>query len=59
MRIGTFMGRKMIKSMAAAVLSRSLPSSNGISHYELEEEGGELLEAEASLEYLCNLAPHR
>lgn len=58
-RIGTFMGRKMIKSMAAAVLSRSLPSSNGISHYELEEEGGELLEAEASLDYLCNLAPHR
>lgn len=58
-RIGTFMGRKMIKSMAAAVLSRSLPSSNGISHYELEEEGGELLEVEASLDYLCNLAPHR
>lgn len=58
-RIGTFMGRKMIKSMAAAVLSRSLPSSNGIIHDELEEEGGELLEAEASLDYLCNLAPHR
>ena len=59
MRIGTFMGLKMIKSIAAAVLSRSFPSSNGINHDELEEEGEELLEAEASLDYLCNLSPHR
>lgn len=58
-RVGTFMGQKMIKATAAATLSKSLPSSNGIGHDELEEEGGELLEAESSLDYLCNLSPHR
>ncbi|KAF9617864.1 hypothetical protein IFM89_039083 [Coptis chinensis] len=50
-RIGTFMGRKMIKSMASAQLSRTCN--------DFEEDGVELLEAEASLEYLCNLPPHR
>lgn len=57
-RIGTFMGRKMIKSIASAMLGES-PSANGINHDELEEDGFELLQAEASLDYLCNLLPHR
>ncbi|KAK9265993.1 hypothetical protein L1049_012493 [Liquidambar formosana] len=64
-RIGTFMGRKMIKSMASSLLSRSF--SNGgscqqvdqINSDEMEEDGRELLDAEASLNYLCNLSPHR
>ncbi|XP_042495779.1 L-arabinokinase-like [Macadamia integrifolia] len=64
-RIGAFMGRKMIKSMASSLLSPSsstdyshqLVDSNGID--EFEEGGVELVEAEASLDYLCNLPPHR
>ncbi|KAJ4963559.1 hypothetical protein NE237_023498 [Protea cynaroides] len=66
-RIGAFMGRKMIKSMASLLLSRSLSTdyspqivdSNGINSDEFEEDDCELLEAEASLDYLCNLSPHR
>lgn len=53
------MGRKMIKSIASSMLSRSLPSSNGENVDELEDDGVELIEAEASLDYLCNLSPHR
>ncbi|XP_077238581.1 L-arabinokinase-like [Tasmannia lanceolata] len=64
-RIGAFMGLKMIKSEAAALLSRSVGSvnppqhENGTNSYEFEEHGIELLEAEASLDYLCNVSPHR
>ncbi|KAF2283531.1 hypothetical protein GH714_011857 [Hevea brasiliensis] len=58
-RIGAFMGRKMIKSMASAILSRSLPSINGSILDELEDYGSELLKNESSLDYLCNLSPHR
>ncbi|XP_057959403.1 L-arabinokinase-like [Malania oleifera] len=58
-RIGAYMGLKMIKSVASTVLSRSLPYANGINHDDLEEDGIELLETEASLGYLCNLSPHR
>ncbi|KAB1204464.1 L-arabinokinase [Morella rubra] len=58
-RIGAFMGLKMIKSVACSMLSRSLPSANGVNLDELEDDGVELLEAEASLDYLCNLSPHR
>lgn len=64
-RIGAFMGRKMIKSIASALLSRSLPGSSSpqvvdaINSDEFEEHGINLLEAEASLDYLCNLSPHR
>lgn len=58
-RIGAFMGLKMIKSVACSMLSRSLPSANGVNLEELEDDGVELLEAEASLDYLCNLSPHR
>jgi L-arabinokinase len=58
-RIGAFMGRKMIKSIASSMLSQSLPSANGTNLDELEDDGVELLQAEASLDYLCNLSPHR
>ncbi|KAL2544492.1 L-arabinokinase [Forsythia ovata] len=52
------MGRKIVKSMASEQLSHSL-STNGMIADELEEDAVELLEAEASLDYLCNLSPHR
>uniref|UniRef100_A0A7N0U897 L-arabinokinase n=1 Tax=Kalanchoe fedtschenkoi TaxID=63787 RepID=A0A7N0U897_KALFE len=56
-RIGTFMGRKMIKTIAASMLPQS---SNGDLHQsDLEDDGIELFEAESSLDYLCNLSPHR
>ncbi|XP_068641434.1 L-arabinokinase-like [Aristolochia californica] len=64
-RIGAFMGRKIIKSMASTLLCRSkaeasgTPNENGAYSDEFEEHGIELLEAEASLDYLCNLPPHR
>jgi len=56
------MGRKIIKSEAAAVLSRSLPGANVLQDMnsdEYEEHGIEIIKSEASLEYLCNLPPHR
>ncbi|CAL5365063.1 unnamed protein product [Camellia sinensis] len=56
-RVGAFIGRKMIKSIASAMLSQSLSSANG-NIDELNEDGVELLQAEASLDYLCNLLPH-
>ncbi|XP_010263341.1 PREDICTED: L-arabinokinase-like [Nelumbo nucifera] len=64
-RIGTFMGRKMIKSIASSLLSHALSSANSQKHMDgiisddLEEDDGELLEDESSLDYLCNLSPHR
>ncbi|EXC32767.1 hypothetical protein L484_019881 [Morus notabilis] len=58
-RIAAFMGRKMIKSIASSILSRSLPDANGFNLDEFEDDGIELLKAEASLDYLCNLSPHR
>lgn len=58
-RIGAFMGQKMIKSIASSTLSRSLPSANGLIHDELEDHSVDLIKAEASLDYLCNLSPHR
>lgn len=58
-RAGAFMGQKMIQSTASGMLPQSLPSSNGINNIESEVDGVELLEAEASLDYLCNLSPHR
>ena len=64
-RVGAFMGRKMIKSVASELLSLSPSSANpsqqmdGIHSDEFEEDSRELLEAEASLDYLCNLPPHR
>lgn len=57
-RVGAFMGQKMIKSGACALLTQSSSSANGNTE-ELEEGAVELLQAEASLDYLCNLSPHR
>lgn len=57
-RVGAFMGRKIIKSIASTLLSQSL-SNNGMIPDDTEEDGVELLEAEATLDYLCNLPPHR
>ncbi|KAF9660618.1 hypothetical protein SADUNF_SadunfUnG0008100 [Salix dunnii] len=57
--IGAFMGRKMIKSIASSTLSRSQPSANGLIVDELEDDSVNLIKAEASLDYLCNLSPHR
>uniref|UniRef100_A0A0D9VC48 GHMP kinase N-terminal domain-containing protein n=1 Tax=Leersia perrieri TaxID=77586 RepID=A0A0D9VC48_9ORYZ len=63
-RVGTYMGRKMIKCAASDLLSESLPSSppmqsGDTNSDEYEEHGLDLLKSEASLEYLCNLPPHR
>ncbi|KAG9449316.1 hypothetical protein H6P81_009281 [Aristolochia fimbriata] len=64
-RIGAFMGRKIIKSSASAHLSFSKAgasgneNANGVYSDDFEEHGIGLLEAEASLDYLCNLPPHR
>ncbi|KAG2648476.1 hypothetical protein PVAP13_1NG027200 [Panicum virgatum] len=63
-RVGTYMGRKMIKCAASDLLSESLPScvptlSGDTNPEEYEEHGVDLLKSEASMEYLCNLPPHR
>ncbi|CAA7062623.1 unnamed protein product [Microthlaspi erraticum] len=50
-RIGAFIGKTMIRSVA----SSSFAESNS----EAEEESLELKESDASLDYLCNLSPHR
>lgn len=57
-RIGAFMGREMIKSTASNKLTKALSVANG-THTDESEESAEPLEAEKSLEYLCNLSPHR
>ncbi|KAE9588968.1 putative L-arabinokinase [Lupinus albus] len=56
-RIGTFMGLKMIKSKASDELSEL--RSDGVNHNEAGQDDIELLKQEASLDYLCNLLPHR
>ncbi|KAL4205295.1 hypothetical protein AMTRI_Chr01g113890 [Amborella trichopoda] len=64
-RIGAFMGRKIIKSTASTLFTCSLPNApaqknaDGTNCDEFEEQGMDLLETEASLDYLCNLSPHR
>ncbi|KAL2481881.1 L-arabinokinase [Abeliophyllum distichum] len=64
-RTGAFMGRKIIKSMASEQLKSSLSKNNtsqpvnGISSGEMDDDGIDFLENEASLDYLCNLSPHR
>jgi len=57
-RIGTFMGMKMIKAKASEELSNSC-AANGLNYDEVEQDDLELLKQEASLDYLCNLPPHR
>ncbi|XP_006401380.2 L-arabinokinase [Eutrema salsugineum] len=51
-RIGAFIGKTMIRSFA----SSSFAETNS---EEAEEESSELIESDASLDYLCNLSPHR
>ncbi|MQL74864.1 hypothetical protein Taro_007244, partial [Colocasia esculenta] len=63
-RIGTFMGRTMIKSAASALLSQCLAMNNlqqadGMNSDEIEEDGVELLKNEVLQDYLCNLSTHR
>ena len=63
-RVGTYMGRKMIKCAASDILSESLSSclpmqSGDTNPEEYEGHGVDLLKSEASTEYLCNLPPHR
>lgn len=63
-RIGAFMGRKMIKSAANALLSQSpnnTPSQevDEVNSDENDESEMNLFEAEAELDYLCNLTTHR
>ncbi|KAA8519359.1 hypothetical protein F0562_013615 [Nyssa sinensis] len=53
------MGRKMIKSIASSMLSPTLSAENGENPDESEVDGAELLETDTSLDYLCNLSPHR
>ncbi|CAF2073391.1 L-arabinokinase-like isoform X1 [Brassica napus] len=48
-RIGAFIGKTMIRSFASSVTNSG----------EAEEESSELIEYDASLDYLCNLSPHR
>ncbi|KAH6798543.1 arabinose kinase [Perilla frutescens var. frutescens] len=63
-RIGTFMGRKMIKSLASEQLhsyitNRDLKKAGGLNNDEMDEDGRDLLEADAAMDYLCNISPHR
>lgn len=57
-RIGTFMGMKMIKSKASTELTE-MSAANGLNSDEVEQDDIELLKQETSLDYLCNLTPHR
>ncbi|GAU15232.1 hypothetical protein TSUD_09700 [Trifolium subterraneum] len=57
-RIGTFMGMKMIKSKASEELTE-MSAAKGLNSDDVEQDDIELLKQEASLECLCNLAPHR
>ncbi|KAK7320756.1 hypothetical protein VNO77_30525 [Canavalia gladiata] len=57
-RIGTFMGMKMIKAGASQELTE-MCAANGLNYDEVEQDDIELLKQEASLDYLCNLSPHR
>eukprot|EP00252_Welwitschia_mirabilis_P018224 TRINITY_DN4050_c0_g1_i1.p1 TRINITY_DN4050_c0_g1~~TRINITY_DN4050_c0_g1_i1.p1 ORF type:complete len:994 (+),score=238.94 TRINITY_DN4050_c0_g1_i1:493-3474(+) len=62
-RVGTFMGREIVKSTAANILSRLTANSqedgNDILSDEVDDHDPALLEKEATLDYLCNLQPHR
>ncbi|GLJ10428.1 hypothetical protein SUGI_0128050 [Cryptomeria japonica] len=64
-RVGTFMGRQIIRSTALTPLSQPSTATNlqeyrnGVIHDEIDEYGSVLLEKEAKLDYLCNLPPHR
>ncbi|TKY58252.1 L-arabinokinase protein [Spatholobus suberectus] len=56
-RIGTFMGMKMIKAKAVELSEKC--AANGLNYDEVEQDDIELLKQEVFLDYLCNLSPHR
>ncbi|KAH9305867.1 hypothetical protein KI387_010271, partial [Taxus chinensis] len=64
-RVGTFMGRQIIKLTASALLSQPSTATtlqectNGIMRDDFDEYESALLQKEATLDYLCNLPPHR
>ncbi|PUZ59232.1 hypothetical protein GQ55_4G024000 [Panicum hallii var. hallii] len=58
-RVGTYMGRKMIKCAASDLVSESLTSEAPVESDCHKENGMDLLKSEAAMEYLCNLPPHR
>ncbi|OQU77002.1 hypothetical protein SORBI_3010G253200 [Sorghum bicolor] len=58
-RVGTYMGRKMIKCAASDLVSESLTSGPPVQSDCYKENGMGVLKSEAALEYLCNLPPHR
>ncbi|AQK66871.1 L-arabinokinase [Zea mays] len=58
-RVGTYMGRKMIKCTASDLVSESLTSGSPAQSDCYKENGVGVLKSEAALEYLCNLPPHR
>ncbi|XP_062234198.1 L-arabinokinase-like isoform X2 [Phragmites australis] len=58
-RVGTYMGRKMIKCAASDLVSKFLTSEAPVQSDCYKEDCTDLLKSEAALEYLCNLPPHR
>uniref|UniRef100_A0ACD5UIC4 Uncharacterized protein n=1 Tax=Avena sativa TaxID=4498 RepID=A0ACD5UIC4_AVESA len=58
-RVGTYMGRKMIKCAAGDLVSVSSTSDAPAQSDDYKEKGRDVLSSEASMEYLCNLPPHR
>uniref|UniRef100_M1ALA5 Arabinose kinase n=3 Tax=Solanum tuberosum TaxID=4113 RepID=M1ALA5_SOLTU len=63
-RVGAFMGKKIIKFSASVELCSSLSNIstqqiNRSNPDDADEDGKNLLETEASLDYLCNLSAHR
>lgn len=58
-RVGTYMGRKMIKCAASDLVSVSSTSDAPAQSDDYKEKGSDVLKSEASIEYLCNLPPHR
>ncbi|CAL5049709.1 unnamed protein product [Urochloa decumbens] len=58
-RVGTYMGRKMIKCAASDLVSESLTSEAPVQSDCYKGNGTGLLKSEAALEYLCNVPPHR
>ncbi|EMS56249.1 L-arabinokinase [Triticum urartu] len=58
-RVGTYMGRKMIKCAASDLVSVSSTSDAPAQSDDYKEKGRDVLKSEASMEYLCKLPPHR
>ena len=53
------MGRKMIKCAAADLVPVSSTSDASDQSDDYKDKGRDVLSNEASMEYLCNLPPHR